>query len=132
MPELCDLGIAAADGCHQTYNSTVTGLGPLYWGWYNATNQQYDPTEDNDAAARAFAAEHGFFIEDGDEDWSFFPESIESWFYAYRITGDQRWADYAWEVFLAINETARNDIAFAAVNNVNEPFGGSQSNELDS
>lgn len=59
-------------------------------------------------------------------------ESIESWFYAYRITGDSRWADYVWETFLAINSTARNSVAFATVNNVNMPFGGSQSNSLDS
>ncbi|KAI9663155.1 MAG: maturation of Asn-linked oligosaccharides protein [Bathelium mastoideum] len=132
MPELCDLGIAAADGCHQTYNTTLTGLGPLYWGWYNSSNEQYDPTEDNDAAARKFAAEYGYFIEYQDETWADFPESIESWFYAYRITGDQRWADYVWEVFLAINETARNDVAFTHVNNVNMPFGGSQADALDS
>lgn len=132
MPELCDLGIAAADGCHQTYNTTVTGLGPLYWGWYNASNEQYDPAEDIDSAARAWASEYGYFIEYQDEEWALFPESIESWFYAYRITGDTRWQEYAWEVFLAINTTARNDVAFAAVNNVNMPFGGSQSNELDS
>ena len=132
MPELCDLGIAAADGCHQTYNTTLTGLGPLYWGWYNASNEQYDPARDIDAADRAWSSRYGYFIEYQDEDWSNFPESIESWFYAYRITGDTRWQDYAWDVFLAINDTARNDVAFAAVNNVNMPFGGSQSNELDS
>ncbi|KAL9090305.1 MAG: hypothetical protein Q9165_005338 [Trypethelium subeluteriae] len=132
MPELCDLGLAAADGCHQTYNTTLTGLGPLYWGWYNSSNEQYDPLEDNDAAARKFAAEYGYFIEYQDETWADFPESIESWFYAYRITGDPRWAEYVWEVFLAINETARNDVAFTHVNNVNMPFGGSQSNALDS
>lgn len=85
-----------------------------------------------DSASRAWAEEHGYFIEYGDEVWASFPESIESWFYAYRITGDQRWADYVWEVFLAINSTARNSVAFATVNNVNMPFGGSQSNSLDS
>ena len=132
MPELCDLGVAAADGCHQTYNTTLTGLGPLYWGWYNASNEQYDPLEDNDAAARAWAERYGYFIEYQDETWALFPESIESLFYAYRITGDTRWQDYAWEVFLAINSTSRNGVAFTKVNNVNMPFGGSQSNELDS
>lgn len=134
MPSLCDLGLAAADGCHATYNTTLTGLGPLYWGWYDeATDEQpAEPQRDVDAASRAWAAEHGYFIEYGDEEWASFPESIESWFYAYRITGEQRWADYVWETFLAINSTARNSVAFATVNNVNEPFGGSQSNSLDS
>lgn len=63
MPELTTLGIATADGCHQTYNSTLTGLGPIQWGWYNASNEAYDPLDDNDAPFRKFAAEYGFFIE---------------------------------------------------------------------
>lgn len=133
-PWLCDLGVAASDGCHQTYNTTVTGLGPFYWGWYNASDdsQSYYTDENVDAAARKWADEDGFFVFQGDEGWSSFPEAIESWFYAYRITGEERWADYVWEVFLAINETARNDVAFASVGNANMPFGGSQSNSLDS
>ncbi|KAF3768668.1 family 47 glycoside hydrolase [Cryphonectria parasitica EP155] len=134
LDSLCDLGLAAADGCHQTYNTTLTGLGPIYWGWYDsATDEQpSEPDRDVDAATRAWAEEYGYFIEYGDEVYASFPESIESWFYAYRITGEQRWADYVWDAFLAINSTARNSVAFATVNNVNMPFGGSQSNNLDS
>lgn len=75
---LCDLGVAAADGCHQTYNTTVTGLGPLYWGWYDAetnTNPS-DPERDVDAASRAWAEEYGYFIEYGDEVWASFRKWI--------------------------------------------------------
>jgi mannosyl-oligosaccharide alpha-1,2-mannosidase len=132
MPELIDLGIAVTDGCHQTYNTTLTGLGPIEWQWYNSSNLAYDPLRDNDAPARKWAAKYGYFIPEGDENWSSRPEPTESLFYAHRITGDPRWAEYAWQVFQAINTTARNPIAFATVNNVNMPFGGSMSNNLDS
>ncbi|TAQ83345.1 hypothetical protein B7494_g8330 [Chlorociboria aeruginascens] len=134
VDSLCDLGVAAADGCHQTYNTTTTGLGSLYWGWYDSANNSYPPdsTVDFDNGYRRNAEANGFFNVNGDEVYASFPESIESWFYAYRITGDQRWADYVWEVFESINETARNSIAFATVNNVDMPWGGSQSNSLDS
>lgn len=132
MPELIDLGLAVTDGCHQTYNTTLTGLGPIAWAWYNASNQAYDPLDDDDTPERKLAAKYGYFIPDGDENWSSRPEAIESIFYAHRITGDPIWQEYAWQIFLAINETARNNIAFATVNNVNEPFGGSMSNNLDS
>lgn len=76
LDSLCELGVAAADGCHQTYNTTVTGLGPLYWGWYDAeTNEQpYDTDRDVDAASRAWAEGYGYFIEDGDEEWASFRE----------------------------------------------------------
>lgn len=134
IESLCDLGIAAADGCHQTYNTTVTGLGPLYWGWYDEVTDTYppEPKVDIDAGYRAQAAENGEFIVNGDEVYASFPESLESWFYAYRITGEERWADYAWDMFLAINSTARNSVAFATVNNVGMPYGESQSDSLDS
>ena len=131
---LYDLGIAAADGCHQTYNTTVTRLGPLYWGWYDSTNNTFPPdsTIDIDSGYRKNGAKNGEFIVNGDELYGSFPESVESWFYAHRISGDAIWADYAWDLFLSINDTARNSVAFATVNNVGMPFGESQTNSLDS
>jgi len=134
VESLCDLGIAAADGCHQTYNTTVTGLGPLYWAWYDSATNTYPPdsTVDIDNGYRRNAAANGEFIANGDEVYASFPESLESWFYAHRITGDPRWADYGWDMFLSLNETARNSVAFATVNNVGMPWGESQSDSLDS
>jgi len=134
VSSLCDLGIAAADGCHQTYNTTTTGLGPLYWGWYDSETNTYppDPTVDIDNGYRRNGAANGEFIVNGNEVYASFPESLESWFYAHRITGDERWAEYAWDLFLAINETARNSVAFATVNNVGMPWGESQGDSLDS
>ena len=57
---------------------------------------------------------------------------LRSVFYAHRITGDPRWAEYNWQIFQAIQSVAKNDIAYATVNNVNAPFGESMSNNLDS
>ncbi|TVY51972.1 putative mannosyl-oligosaccharide alpha-1,2-mannosidase 1B [Lachnellula cervina] len=134
IDSLCDLGIAAADGCHQTYNTTVTGLGPLYWGWFDSTNNTFPPDSavDIDSGYRRQGAANGEFIVNGDEVYASFPESVESWWYAYRITGDPRWAEYAWDMFLGLNKTARNSVAFATVNNVDMPFGESQGDSLDS
>ncbi len=131
-PQLLQLGIEATDSCHQGYNQTLTGLGPIGWAWYNSSNLAYDPLDNNDSAERKTASKHGFYIPDGDENWEFRPEEIESIFYAHRITGDPRWAEYNWQIFEAIQNTAKNDIAYATVNNVNMPFGGSMSNNLDS
>ncbi|KAH9839624.1 glycoside hydrolase family 47 protein, partial [Teratosphaeria destructans] len=38
-------GLAVTDGCHQTYNTTLTGLGPTAWGWYNDSDLAYDPAD---------------------------------------------------------------------------------------
>jgi mannosyl-oligosaccharide alpha-1,2-mannosidase len=47
-------------------------------------------------------------------------------FYAYRLTGDSRWQDYAWEAFEAmLNDTRRSPSeTFANLNNVTQPLGG--------
>lgn len=50
------------------------------------------------------------------------PESVESWFYLYRITKKQIYRDYGWAYFTALKKYARVDGSlgegFASVNNV--------------
>lgn len=46
------------------------------------------------------------------------PEAIESIFYMYRITGDSKYQDIAWEMFQAINTHTRTDLANAAISDV--------------
>ena len=74
----------------------------------------------------------GFFIPSGDESWEFRPEEIESIFYAHRITGDTVWADYQWEIFQAMNAASKTNQAYASVNNVDEPYGGTLGDIVDS
>jgi len=100
------------------------------FAWYNSSNLAYNKNNDVDNARRQYAAKYGYFIEKFT--WEFRPESIESIFYAWRITGDTRWQDYAWEIFQAINATASNEVAVAEVANVDAPFGQRQINHLSS
>lgn len=129
-PDILNLGVQVTDGCHSTYNTTVTGLGPQQWSWYNQLDLAYDQSADNNPVDRAGAAKVGYFV--NDPSWDCRPESIESIFYAWRITGDMRWRDYAWEIFQAVNTTARTSAAYAMVNNVTAPGGGGHSNVLES
>jgi mannosyl-oligosaccharide alpha-1,2-mannosidase len=46
------------------------------------------------------------------------PEAIESVFYMYRITGEQRWRDVGWTMFQAIDKATRTDIAHASIHDV--------------
>ena len=121
--KITKLGLDWVKGCYYLYQTTTTGLGPLAWAWFNSTGQSYDVESENDGAALRSAAARGYFIPPGTENWFSRPEPLESVFYAYRITGDQQWADANWKIFQAINETARTPKAFAAVNNVDMPYG---------
>ena len=71
-----DFGLALVDGCHETYNNTVTGIGPERFSW---------KTPSKNSTRRAFFDRAGFYITDRGYDLR--PEVIESFYYAYRITG---------------------------------------------
>lgn len=117
---------------YQVYKTSATGLGPLAWAWYDDTGNSFRPQLEQDSAALFSANEKGWFMSAGTENWFSRPEPNEALFYAYRITGEQRWRDYAWENWMAMNRTARTKEAFAAVNNVDVRGGGSMSDNLDS
>ena len=51
--------------------------------------------------------------------------------YAYRITGNTIWQDYAWKVFQAQQKDAhRGGAAVTCLYNVSQPLGGAQFNYL--
>jgi mannosyl-oligosaccharide alpha-1,2-mannosidase len=102
------------------------------WQWFNSQNMGYSVSDDYDSAAHRSNDARGYWIPDGDENWEFRPEEIESIFYGHRVTGDPRWADYNWDIFQAFQKTAKTSQAYATVNNVDMPYGGSMSDYADS
>lgn len=57
---------------------------------------------------------------------------MESFYYAYRATGDQQYRDWAWNAFVAINSTARVGSGFAELQDVNAADGGGFNDFQDS
>ncbi|KAK2462665.1 hypothetical protein APHAL10511_005398 [Amanita phalloides] len=52
------------------------------------------------------------------------PETVESLFYLWKATGDDRWRERGWEIFQAIEEWCKANYGYATVNSVDiEPFG---------
>ena len=72
----------------------------------------------------------GFYIVDGS--YILRPEVMESFYYAYRATGDQVYRDWAWNAFVAINATTRVGSGFSEITDVNAPDGGNKTNFQDS
>ncbi|KAF1945728.1 mannosyl-oligosaccharide alpha-1,2-mannosidase-like protein [Clathrospora elynae] len=114
-------GLALVEGCHDTYTSTATGIGPEQFAW--------DPTS-VPANQSGFFNTSGFYITDPSYDLR--PEVIESFYYAYRATSDPKYQDWAWEAFVAINATTRVGSGYSAITNVNAPDGGDFSNFQES
>ncbi|CAK7213086.1 Mannosyl-oligosaccharide alpha-1,2-mannosidase 1B [Sporothrix eucalyptigena] len=119
-------GLDLAASCHDTYTSTVTGIGPETFSWQdngtlaflNASNNSPAPKSQTDFWKRA-----GFWIDDGQ--YVLRPEVIESYYYAYRATGDTKYQDWAWDAFLAINATCAAGSGYSSITNVNVAGGGS-------
>ncbi|KAI0540290.1 glycoside hydrolase family 47 protein [Xylaria digitata] len=117
-------GLELVEGCHETYLGTVTGIGPESFRWQdsklaaNASNNGAAPS--NQAS---FYENNGYWITSSA--YVLRPEVIESYYYAYRATGDTKYQDWAWDAFLNINKTCSAGVGFSAVTNVNAPNGGS-------
>jgi mannosyl-oligosaccharide alpha-1,2-mannosidase len=116
-----DFGLELVEGCEDTYTQTLTGIGPEIFSW-NTTTLPANQT--------AFYERAGYWIRDGFYDLR--PEVIESFYYAYRATGDRKYQDYAWNAFVAINATCRVGSGFSAVTDVNVAGGGETANFQES
>jgi mannosyl-oligosaccharide alpha-1,2-mannosidase len=122
-PAYTDFGLALVDGCHETYTATATGIGPEIFAWQDARhplNATNNPPAPADQAP--FYNASGFWITNGN--YVLRPEVIESYYYAYRATGDPKYQEWAWEAFENVNRTCRTGSGYSSIRDVNQPGGG--------
>ncbi|PWN50588.1 seven-hairpin glycosidase [Violaceomyces palustris] len=105
-------GLDLVESCYNTYNSSTTGIGPetfVFIGEKGGTNgvnvKDYN-----------FYGKNGFDYEV--EQYILRPEVLESVFYAYRITGDQRWQDLSWKAFQSILKYCKAPAALSSIDSV--------------
>lgn len=116
-----DFGLKLTAACHNTYISTATRIGPEVFSW-NTSAMPLNQT--------TFYNQNGFWILD--PSYILRPEVIESYYYAYRVTGNSMYQDWAWDAFMAINASTRVGSGFSDISNVNLPGGGEKLNNQDS
>jgi len=63
----------------------------------------------------------GFWITESS--YNLRPEVIEAYYYAYRMTEDEKYQNWAWDAFEAINKVARLENGFSYLRDVNAPDG---------
>lgn len=122
-----DFGLELVAGCRDTYYQTATGIGPETFQWIG---------EDSPANATVPAGDQEFYDRAGfyitNSQYITRPEVIESYYYAYRATGDTKYQEWAWEAYLAINSTCRVGSGYSSINDVNEVGGGGFQNFQES
>lgn len=114
-------GLDLANGCHETYLATATGIGPDSFGW----DKNQVPRDQQD-----FFNKHGFYLLN--KNYYLRPEVIESFYYSYRATSNTMYQDWAWEAFKNINRTTRTPTGFSEIENVNDPDGGAKRDNQES
>ncbi|KAI5297850.1 maturation of Asn-linked oligosaccharides protein [Ascosphaera atra] len=119
--DIIDYGLKLVAGCHATYAATTTGIGPESFGW----DSSKVPSNQKD-----FFKKNGFYIDNFS--YQLRPEVIESFYYAWRATGDTMYRDWVWDAFVAIRKYARTSSAFTSISNVMDSAGGKKSDFQES
>ncbi|KAI7899530.1 glycosyl hydrolase family 47-domain-containing protein [Cokeromyces recurvatus] len=110
-----------------TFNKTKNDLAKLRDWWYedNKTviNQTYTSQEENKSGyvidyELPLVRERPRSLYFGDKRYMLRPETIESLFILYRMTGDQKYQEYGWEIYKAIEKWCKTKSAYAAIRNV--------------
>lgn len=126
-PSYVDFGLELVAGCRATYSQTATGIGPEAFRWLG---EKSPANASVPAAQKEFYDRAGFYITGSS--YITRPEVIESYYYAYRATGDTKYQEWAWEAYLAINSTCRVGSGYSIINDVNVVGGGGFQNFQES
>ena len=113
-------GLQLAESYWETYNRTASGIGPEVFAWNG------NPPADQ----AAFYNTSGFYATA--KDYVLRPETMESLYYAYRVTGDTKWQDMAWESFQRIRSLCRTGAAYGGLNDVTQANGGGTQDDMES
>lgn len=92
-----DIGEAITETCWQMYARSPTGLAPELVRFSPGADMVFDP-----------AARHNLLR----------PEALEAIYIMWRITGKQKYRDYAWAIFQAFNQYSRVDHGYSGIKDV--------------
>ncbi|KAI1314623.1 hypothetical protein EDD11_001922 [Mortierella claussenii] len=105
--------MAAARGlmetCYLSYKNSATGLGADEIGFL--VSPEYSKGYEYEMPPPA-----GFYVIE--PEYALRPETVESLFILYRITGDAKYQDYAWEIAQAIEKNCRTKAGYSTIANV--------------
>ncbi|EGG01508.1 family 47 glycoside hydrolase [Melampsora larici-populina 98AG31] len=117
-----DLAVSYTDSCVWAYESTKTGLGPERMSVLDdeKSSKYWEAVEYEGQVYRRLSKENGPPASVlHDSRYLGRPETIESVFYMWRITGDKVWQDRGWRMFTSWVEGCLTDFGFADLMDVN-------------
>ncbi|EPQ31057.1 uncharacterized protein PFL1_01246 [Pseudozyma flocculosa PF-1] len=124
MPERrgdVDLATAFTETCYWAYNSSATGLGPEHLVFYASDDSsRFHLISLEDGTQRRGKARGSPLVGVSSSAGHYLnrPETIESVFYMWRITGDVQWQERGWQMFASWVYHAMTDAGFSAIHDV--------------
>lgn len=128
--DIIQFGLDTVDTCHHMYIQSETRIGPEYVNFMPKLPQKpaYDPPSQGHWDQ---LRKRGFWVTDAR--WMLRPETIESYFYAYRITGNTMYQEWAWDAYKAMLAASTAEFGYAEIQDVTHPPGPeNQANKAES
>ncbi|KAI8336789.1 glycoside hydrolase [Chlamydoabsidia padenii] len=100
------------DGCYHAWETIPSGLAPESWSW---VDQKQDVTKFPENMQLAMKT-HDLIPQDLYYDLR--PETLESLFYFYRMTGDTSYQDKAWTIFESIEKYCKVKYGYSRIGDV--------------
>lgn len=116
QPYLRTFALALLEGCRHSYTSTPTKIGPETWAWIPKFGYDDPLFVPETARQEREAMKSGIWALE--PAYKGRPEYVESLFYAWRITGDQRYREWAWEAFSAMEQHCKAPFGYAQLADV--------------
>jgi len=118
-----DLDIArrVTETCYWAYNSTETGIGPEEMTFYRDKDiDRFEVATSTSGTSRRGRPRGApvVGVRSVSPDYRNRPETIESVFYMWRITGDPQWQERGWQMFCSWVTHSMTKHGFAAISNV--------------
>lgn len=119
---LLNFGLSIAETGGALYSRTATGLGGEFVWWTENCDSSWgeDPcTADNSVRLSTL-------------EFNLRPEVIETWYYAYRATKKEKYREWAWAAFLAMEKVCKTKSGYSAISDVTKLDGGEKLDKMES
>ena len=108
--------LALLEGCRHAYTSTPTKIGPETWSWIPKFGYEVPLYVPESTRQKKEALKSGIWARE--PAYKGRPEYVESLFYAWRITGDQRYREWAWEAWQGLEKHCKAPYGYAQLKDV--------------
>ncbi|KAH8917332.1 glycoside hydrolase family 47 protein [Atractiella rhizophila] len=113
-----EAGKAFTNTCYWAYRMTKTGVGPDSLTFWTNDDRRFSTYKDPVGEDFRITKGHPPGVLRFDRRYLGRPETIESVFYMWRLTGDRKWMDAGWRMFVAYVEHCMTDSGLANLDNI--------------